>query len=66
MRYCYKIKECRKKLNLTQEELAALSGVPRTVISGLERGDINIIKTITLINIANALNATVSEIFLQE
>lgn len=66
MRYCYKIKECRKKLNLTQEELAALSGVPRTVISGLEKGDINIIKTITLINIANALNATVSEIFLQE
>lgn len=36
------IKAIRKRLNLSQEELADLSGLDRTYISGVERGVRNI------------------------
>ena len=33
---------CRRKLNMTQNELAEASGISRTQISGMERGKTNV------------------------
>ena len=60
----YKIKEYRQKNKMSQNELAAKSGVSRATISGLECGKIEITTTDTLIKIANALGKKVSDIFL--
>lgn len=60
----YKIKEARQELGLSQAELAAISGISRQTISGLETGSITVTTTETLIKIANALNKKVSDIFL--
>lgn len=58
------IKEYREKLNMTQIELAKKSEISRYLISQLENGeDVNITKK-TMVQIANALNANVLEIFL--
>lgn len=62
--YCFKIKEAREEKQMTQEELAKRSGVSRSIISGLEQGKIKVIKTSTLVSIANALETTVGKIFL--
>lgn len=62
----YKIKDCRKEINITQEELSKRSGVSRTIISGLENGSITVIRTDTLTKIANALGKKVSEIFFDD
>lgn len=59
----YKIKECRREMNITQEELARRSNVSRTIISGLESGTIVVTKTDTLIKIARALGKNVGDIF---
>lgn len=59
----YKIKECREAIGMSQEELAAKSKVSRTIISGLETGNINATTTGTLMKIANALGKKVSDIF---
>lgn len=58
------IKTYREKLNLTQEELAKKSGVSRVVISQLENDSRDVITNKTMIKIAQALEKTVSEIFL--
>lgn len=53
-----RIREERKKLNLTQEQLAELVNVSTTYIGFVERGE----RTITLaklVNIANALGVSV-------
>lgn len=62
----YKIKDCRKKLDITQEELAKRSGVSRTIISGLESGSITVTKTDTLEKIAKALGKKISDIFFDD
>lgn len=49
---------------MTQEELAKLSGVSRTIICGLENGTVLVTRTDTLIKIATALEKKVSDIFL--
>ena len=57
-----RVREERKKLNLSQEELASRAGVHRTYIGMIERAE----KNITLENIekiAKALNLNVSDIF---
>lgn len=59
----YKIKERREELGMTQEELSAKSGVSRTTISGLENGTERATTTKTLIELANALQTTVDQIF---
>ncbi len=61
----YKVKECRERKGITQEELAKRSGVSRAIISGLESGTITVTTTKTLIKIAEALDKKVSDIFLQ-
>lgn len=60
----YKIKERREKMGISQEELSKKSGVSRTIISGLETGTITTTTTKTLLNIAEALECKVSDIFL--
>jgi transcriptional regulator with XRE-family HTH domain len=58
-----KIKICREKLNMSQEELAEKSTVSRATISGLESGRVTVTTTGTLQKIAEALGKPVSEIF---
>ncbi len=59
----YRIKECREERNMTQEELAKQSGVSRAVISDLETGTRTVVRTSTLVKIAQALGKKVSDIF---
>lgn len=59
----YRIKEVREEKRMTQEELAAKSGISRTTISGLENGTARSVSTKTLLKIAAALETTVDCIF---
>ncbi|HBP63632.1 MAG TPA: transcriptional regulator [Desulfosporosinus sp.] len=57
-----KIKELRKQRNLSQEDLALLSGLDRTYINSVENGRRNI-SIISLEKIANGLGIKISNIF---
>lgn len=59
----YKIKEMREKKEMSQEKLSELSGVSRSIISGLESGRVTVTTTTTLLKIAKTLGVTVDEIF---
>ena len=59
----YRIKDLREQQNMTQEELSEKSGVSRTTISSLENGTERATTTKTLLKIANALGATVDQLF---
>lgn len=61
----YKIKEKRKELNMSQDELSKKANVSRTIISGLESGTITVTTTDTLLKLAEALNTKISDIFLE-
>ena len=58
----YKIKEYRKKLGVSQQQLAEKAGVSRTIISGLESGRIQNTTADTIQKIAKALGIAVSKI----
>ena len=60
----FKIKAYREEMGMTQQALAARSGVSRATISGLENGTLTVTTTETLIKIARALGRKVSDIFL--
>ena len=60
----YKIKEFRKELNMSQEELATKAGISRATLSKLESGRIVEVSTNTLSKIADALDKKANEIFL--
>ena len=60
----YKIKEFRKELNMSQEELANKAGISRVTLSKLESGRIVEVSTNTLSKIADALDKKANEIFL--
>lgn len=60
-----RIKLKRIEMGLTQDELAAKSGVSRTTISLIERGVAESTKTSTLEKLAKALECTVQEIFFE-
>ena len=60
----YKIKEYRAKKNISQKELAKISGVSRSIIVGLETGTYTTTTTDTLLKIAKALDVKVQDIFL--
>lgn len=62
----YRIKQFRNEKNISQEELARLSGVSRAIISGLESGSITTTTTSTLSKIANALGKKVSDLFFEQ
>lgn len=57
-----KIKECRAKYNMKQEELAALVGVRRETIGHLENGKYNPSLKLAL-DIARIFHTTVEDIF---
>lgn len=59
----YRIKEIRKQKNMSQEELAAKSGVSRTTISALENDSSKETMMSTLKKIAIALDVTMEQIF---
>lgn len=61
----FKIKALRKQMGLSQQELAAKSGVSRATISCLENGTLSVTTTETLIKISTALGKKVSDIFLE-
>lgn len=58
----FKIKELRKKQNISQEELASLSALDRTYINSVENGYRNI-SIINIEKIANAFNVTLKDFF---
>lgn len=58
-----RIRELREKLSLSQEELSAVSGVSRTIISQLETGRRDTTTTKTLSQIAEALGVTMPDLF---
>lgn len=59
-----KIKERRKKLYITQQELSELSGIPRTYLAQIENGK-NDPKASTLTKIADALRVSVGYFFVK-
>ena len=63
MKFENNLKTFRLKQKMTQDELAEKSGVSRTTIVAIERGDARVTKTDTLIKLATALNSSVKEIF---
>lgn len=60
----YRIKELRKARGMTQEDLSASTGIARATIWKLETGADSITTTKTLAKIAEALDVTISELFL--
>ncbi len=59
-----KIKECRQKIGLTQEELAKKAGVRRETIVFLEQGKYN--PSLELAhNVAKALKVKIDELFFE-
>jgi transcriptional regulator with XRE-family HTH domain len=56
-----KLKEIRIKKNISQEELAFRSGLHRTYISSIERGQRNI-SIVNIKKIADALDVDVSDL----
>lgn len=62
----YKIKEMREKKEMSQKKLSELSGVSRSIISGLESGRVTVTTTTTLLKIAKTLGVTVDEIFYED
>ncbi len=61
----YRVKEFRKKRNMSQAELSEKSGVSRAIIVRLEDETMEFVTTTsTLQRIANALDTKVSDIFL--
>ncbi len=58
-----KLKELREKADLSQEELAKLSGVSRVTISNIENGACKSVLTTTIAAIADALGVQVSVFF---
>ncbi len=57
------IKEFRQKFNLTQKELALLTGLSDTYLSHLEKGARNNPSLSAMKKIASAFNCEISDIF---
>jgi len=57
-----RIKELRKQRGFSQEKLAEISGLHRTYISDIERGQRNV-SFLNLVKISDALNISVYELF---
>jgi transcriptional regulator with XRE-family HTH domain len=62
--FCANVRQRRKDLNYSQEELAQACGLDRTYIGGIERGERNP-SLENIIKIANALNIPPSSLFEQ-
>ena len=62
----FRIRECRERKNMSQEELSKKAGVSRAVISGLETGELENTTAVTMKKIADALGMKVTEIFFEK
>lgn len=62
----FRIKEIREEKNISQEKLSELSGVSRTIISGLETNNLSQTSTTSLMKIASALEVKVKDLFFEE
>lgn len=60
------IAKIRKNRGLTQDQLAKLSGVSRQTIVTLENNGSHIVKSSTLLKLANALNTTMVDLLVPE
>ncbi|APX71133.1 helix-turn-helix domain-containing protein [Companilactobacillus allii] len=60
------IRERRKSLNLTIEQLAEISGVSESFISRIERGEVDNVRIKKLNDIAIALNMQLSDFFIDQ
>jgi len=61
----WRVKERREELRLSQEELAAKSGVSRQTISMIETDAGKNVSSRTLVKLAAALDTTVSALFFE-
>lgn len=59
----YRIKEVREQRGMTQEELAAASGVGRVTIALIESGTTKNASGDTLFKLASALGTTIDSLF---
>lgn len=59
-----KIREFREAMGMSQEEFSEKAGVARTVISQLENGSRDVVKSDTMLKISKALDRPIEEIFL--
>lgn len=59
----YRIKELREEKGMSQQQLAELSNVSRSLIAGLESQAIKETSTATLKKLATALEVPVNQIF---
>lgn len=59
----YRVKELRERKGMTQEALAAESGVSRATICALEKGTERNTTSKTLASIARALGVSLEELF---
>lgn len=55
------IRQVRRNLNYTQEKLADISGIDRSFLGKIERGDVNV-SVLTLCEIAKGLNISFSRL----
>lgn len=62
----YRIKDRREELKMSQEELAAKSGVSRQTISTLENNANHNVSTRILTRLAEALSTTVGALFFDD
>lgn len=60
-----KLRDTRRRKNMTQNELVKKSGVSRTVISQLENGSRTVVTSETMLKLSRALDEPLEEIFLQ-
>ncbi len=59
----YKLKECREKRRMSQEELSKKSGISRQTISAIENNSEKCVTSRTLQKLAHALDMTIGDLF---
>ena len=59
----YKIKEIRRDKEMTLGELAEKAKLAPPLLSALENGKLKFVTTETLLNVANALETSVDDLF---
>lgn len=62
----YRLKQIREQKGITQESLAAKSGVSRATIAALETGNERNTTSKTLTKLAMALDVSVNELFFEK
>lgn len=58
------LKELREKKDMTQEQLAKVSGVSRTIISQIEQGKPMNLKISTMVDLAKGVGEKVGTVFI--